>query len=76
MTDVEALNERLADDAFLGKGSIIVSFIECTSPSLNAVPDSARIYIDRRLTDRRDRRKRHGRASRPSPTSATPRSSF
>jgi putative selenium metabolism hydrolase len=50
MTDVEALNGRLADDAFLGKGSIIVSFIECTSPSLNAVPDSARIYIDRRLT--------------------------
>ena len=29
---------------------MIVSFIECTSPSLNAVPDSARIYIDRRLT--------------------------
>ncbi len=50
MTDVEGLNERLADDAFLGQGSIIVSFIECTSPSLNAVPDSARIYIDRRLT--------------------------
>ena len=50
MTDIEALNGRLADDVFLGKGSIIVSFIECTSPSLNAVPDSARIYIDRRLT--------------------------
>jgi len=33
-----------------GKGSIIVSSIECTTPSLNAVPDSARIYIDRRLT--------------------------
>jgi putative selenium metabolism hydrolase len=50
MTDVEALNGRLADDAFLGRGSVIVSFIECTSPSLNAVPDSARIFIDRRLT--------------------------
>jgi putative selenium metabolism hydrolase len=50
MTDIEALNGQLAEDAFLGKGSIIVSFIECTSPSLNAVPDSARIYIDRRLT--------------------------
>jgi putative selenium metabolism hydrolase len=50
MTDIENLNGKLADDAFLGKGSIIVSFIECTSPSLNAVPDSARIYIDRRLT--------------------------
>ena len=50
ISDVEALNETLAEDDFLGKGSIIVSFIECTSPSLNAVPDSARIYIDRRLT--------------------------
>ncbi len=50
IADVEALNSRLADDEFLGKGSVIVSYIECTSPSLNAVPDSARIYIDRRLT--------------------------
>jgi putative selenium metabolism hydrolase len=50
ITDVEALNETLAVDDFLGKGSVIVSSIECTTPSLNAVPDSARIYIDRRLT--------------------------
>ena len=50
ISDVEKLNEGLADDEFLGKGSIIVSSIECTTPSLNAVPDSARIYIDRRLT--------------------------
>lgn len=50
MTDVEDLHRRLPSDAFLGKGSVVVSFIECTSPSLNAVPDSARIYIDRRLT--------------------------
>jgi len=48
--DVEKLNEGLAEDDFLGKGSIIVSSIECTTPSLNAVPDSARIYLDRRLT--------------------------
>ncbi len=48
--DVEALNQRLTDDAFLGKGTVTVSFIECTTPSLNAVPDSAKIYIDRRLT--------------------------
>ena len=27
-----------------------MSFIECTTPSLNAVPDSATITIDRRLT--------------------------
>jgi putative selenium metabolism hydrolase len=29
---------------------VIVSHIECTTPSLNAVPDSATITIDRRLT--------------------------
>jgi putative selenium metabolism hydrolase len=50
ISDVEKLNSQLAEDDFLGKGSIIVSSIECTTPSLNAVPDSARIYIDRRLT--------------------------
>ncbi|MEE4274053.1 MAG: YgeY family selenium metabolism-linked hydrolase [Thermoanaerobaculales bacterium] len=50
MTDVEELNTRLAHDDFLGTGSIIVSHIACTTPSLNAVPDSATITIDRRLT--------------------------
>jgi len=50
IADVEKLNKNLAHDEFLGTGSIIVSSIECTTPSLNAVPDSARIYIDRRLT--------------------------
>mgnify|MGYP001813800994 FL=1 len=50
ISDVEELNTRLAHDEFLGTGSVIVSFIECTTPSLNAVPDSARITIDRRLT--------------------------
>ena len=50
ITDIEALDPTLAEDPFLGKGSVIVSCIECTTPSLNAVPDSARIYIDRRLT--------------------------
>ncbi len=48
--DVEALNERLPSDDFLGKGSIVVSSIECTTASLNAVPDSATIYLDRRMT--------------------------
>jgi putative selenium metabolism hydrolase len=50
IADVEALHRRLPADDFLGKGSVTVSFIECTSPSFNAVPDSARIYIDRRMT--------------------------
>jgi len=50
LSDIEALHTRLPHDDFLGKGSVVATFIECTSPSLNAVPDSARIYIDRRLT--------------------------
>jgi len=50
MLDIEALNERLPSDDFLGKGSIVVSSIECTTASLNAVPDSATIYVDRRMT--------------------------
>lgn len=50
ISDIESLHGRLRHDDFLGKGSVVVSFIECTSPSLNAVPDSARIFLDRRLT--------------------------
>jgi len=50
LADIEALHKRLKHDDFLGKGSVTASYIECTSPSLNAVPDSARIYLDRRLT--------------------------
>jgi putative selenium metabolism hydrolase len=50
IADVEALNGRLKSDDFLGKGSIIVSCAESVSPSLNAVPDLARIYLDRRMT--------------------------
>jgi putative selenium metabolism hydrolase len=50
ISDIEALNDRLPSDDFLGKGTVVVSNIECTTVSLNAVPDSARINIDRRLT--------------------------
>jgi putative selenium metabolism hydrolase len=50
ISEIEALNERLPEDSFLGKGSIVVSCIDCTTPSLNAVPDSSRIFIDRRMT--------------------------
>lgn len=48
--DIEALNEKLPRDEFLGKGSITVSTIDCKSPSLCSVPDQARIFLDRRLT--------------------------
>ena len=50
LQDVEALNERLPSDEFLGKGTVVATYIECDSASLNAVPAAARLYIDRRLT--------------------------
>ena len=48
--EVEKLNERLADDPFLGKGSITISEFVSSSPSLCAVSDFAKIHLDRRLT--------------------------
>lgn len=48
--DIEALHGRLANDEFLGKGTVTVSFVDCKTPSLNAVPDECRIVLDRRLT--------------------------
>jgi len=47
---IEELNENLAFDEFLGKGSITISEIVSGSPSLCAVSDFARIHLDRRLT--------------------------
>ena len=48
--EIEKLNERLASDEFLGKGSITISEFLSGSPSLCAVADYARLHIDRRLT--------------------------
>ncbi len=48
--EIEKLHERLAVDAFLGKGSICVSQVFFTGPSQCAVPDSATLSLDRRLT--------------------------
>jgi len=48
--EIEKLHERLPFDEFLGKGSITVSQVFFTSPSQCAVPDSAMIQLDRRLT--------------------------
>lgn len=47
---IEELNERLKHDDFLGKGTIAVTMVECKTGSLNTVPDSCTIYLDRRLT--------------------------
>lgn len=48
--EIEGLNKKLANDPFLGKGTITVTHWDCKTPSLNAVPDHAYIHIDRRLT--------------------------
>lgn len=50
ISGIEQLNDRLAYDEFLGKGTIVASYLESKTPSLNAVPDEAVLYIDRRLT--------------------------
>ncbi|MCL2823349.1 MAG: YgeY family selenium metabolism-linked hydrolase [Polyangiaceae bacterium] len=50
LLDIEKLNERLAHDEFLGKGTITASFMDVKTASLNSVPNAALIYLDRRLT--------------------------
>ena len=48
--EIEKLNKRLKADPFLGKGTITVSYVDCKTPSLCAVPGEAYIHLDRRLT--------------------------
>ncbi|MFQ6613966.1 MAG: YgeY family selenium metabolism-linked hydrolase [Fidelibacterota bacterium] len=50
LQDLEALQPRLKDHDFLGKGSLTVSEIFYSSPSRCAVADRCSISIDRRLT--------------------------
>jgi putative selenium metabolism hydrolase len=47
---MERMNQTLATDEFLGKGTVVVSKIEVHGPSQCAVPDQGSIYLDRRLT--------------------------
>ncbi len=47
---IERLNENLTIDPFLGKGSVTISEIVSSSPSLCAVSDFCKIHLDRRLT--------------------------
>lgn len=48
--EIEKLNDNLANDPFLGKGSVTISEFVSSSPSLCAVSDFAKIHLDRRLT--------------------------
>jgi len=47
---ISKLEPQLGDDPFLGHGRITVTHMEVKTPSLNAVPDEAVAYIDRRIT--------------------------
>ena len=50
IADIERLNENLEPREPLGKGTVTISEIRSTSPSLCAVADSCTIHLDRRLT--------------------------
>jgi len=50
IAELERLNEKLRTDKFLGKGTLAVTYIDCKTPSLCAVPNKCYIHIDRRLT--------------------------
>ncbi|MDF1513064.1 MAG: YgeY family selenium metabolism-linked hydrolase [Anaerolineae bacterium] len=47
---ISHLEPSLGDHPFLGPGKITVTDMEVQTPSINAVPNQATIYIDRRLT--------------------------
>lgn len=47
---IEELNEETTDHDFLGQGTIAATNLEVDTPSNNAVPAGATIYVDRRLT--------------------------
>ena len=53
--EIEKLNSKLANDSFLGKGSVTISEIVSSSPSLCAVADYCKIHLDRRLTNGENR---------------------
>ncbi len=47
---VRDMEPRLGNHEFLGHGKITVSDMHVQTPSINAVPDEARIFLDRRVT--------------------------
>lgn len=50
ITGIRDLEPKLANDIFLGHGKITVTDMKVETPSINAVPNLAEIFIDRRLT--------------------------
>ena len=49
--EIEELHDRLEGFSVLGKGSVTVTDVSSTAPSLCAVADSATIHLDRRLSE-------------------------
>jgi len=49
--EIEQLNIHLSSNSVLGKGTVTISDIVSTAPSLCAVADSSIIHLDRRLTE-------------------------
>jgi putative selenium metabolism hydrolase len=47
---LELLAPRLANDPYLGRGTLVVTQIESQAASRNALPDCCTFYVDRRLT--------------------------
>jgi putative selenium metabolism hydrolase len=47
---IRDLEPSLGDHPFLGHGKITVSDMHVSTPSINAVPEEATVFIDRRLT--------------------------
>ncbi len=47
---ISKLEPQLGDDPFLGHGMITVTDMAVETPSINAVPNQAIVYIDRRVT--------------------------
>ena len=56
---IEQLNEETNDHEFLGQGTIAATNLEVDTPSNNAVPAAATIYVDRRLTIGEDEARAH-----------------
>jgi putative selenium metabolism hydrolase len=50
ISGIRDLEPKLGDHEFLGHGKITVSDMVVQTPSINAVPNEAIIYIDRRMT--------------------------
>lgn len=50
ISGIRDLEAQLGNHPFLGHGKITVSDMTVRTPSINAVPDEAVIYIDRRMT--------------------------